>query len=207
MTALAVRYLGGFSELWRQIAAAGQLQFWLLAAGFIWVIGDIFQQYAVKYIGVSRGIPLSNSNQLWGLVWGAVAFREFRGWGHSAVAAALYGSTLMALGLAAISFSTANKAEHGKWREAADREQRRYGIDAQFVSSAMEGRPLPTASARRWWDGLLVLAATAIFVWRASVSSLPSITLNWQAVFGLIGLGLALLLAATISLWKLTRFN
>src|SRR5262249_44559788 len=158
------------------------------------------QQYAVKYIGVSRGIPLSNSNQLWGLVWGAVAFGEFRGWGQSAVAAAMYGSTLMALGMAVISFSRANKAEHGKWRDAAEREQRRYGIDAQFVSSALDGRALQTASARRWWDGLLVLAATAIFVWSASVSSLPSITLNWQAVCGLIGLGLVLLLAATISL-------
>ena len=104
MTALAVFYLGGFTELWRQIVAVRHLQFWLLLAGFISVIGDIFQQYAVKSIGVSRGIPLSNSNQLWGLLWGALAFGEFRGWGHSAVAGAVYGSILMmAGGMAAIS--------------------------------------------------------------------------------------------------------
>jgi glucose uptake protein GlcU len=207
MTALAVRYLGGFAELWRQIAAVRHLQFWLLAAGFVWVIGDIFQQYAVKYIGVSRGIPLSNSNQLWGLLWGAVAFGEFRGWGHAAVAAAIYGSILMALGMAAISFSTASTSEYGKWREAAEREQRRYGIDAQFVSSAMEGRASQTAPVRRWWDGLLVFVATAVFVWAASVSRLPAIALNWQAVCGLIAAGLALLVGAAVSLWKLTKFN
>ena len=207
MTALAVRYLGGFTELWRQIAAVRHLQFWLLAAGFVWVIGDIFQQYAVKYIGVSRGIPLSNSNQLWGLLWGAVAFGEFRGWGHSAVVAAIYGSILMALGMAAISFSTANQSEHGKWREAAEREQRRYAIDAQFVSSAMEGRASHTVPSRRWWDGLLVVVATGLFVWTASGSRLPAIALNWQAVCGLVVIGLALLASATVSLWKLTRFN
>src|SRR5215813_3928663 len=44
MTALAVRYLGGFTAVWRQIAAVRHLQFWLLAAGFVWVIGDILQQ-------------------------------------------------------------------------------------------------------------------------------------------------------------------
>ena len=207
MTALAVRYLGGFKELWLQIVAVGHLQFWLLAAGLVWVIGDIFQQYAVKYIGVSRGIPLSNSNQLWGLLWGALAFGEFRGWGHSAVAAAIYGSILMALGMAAISFSTAGKSEYGQWREAAHREQRRYGIDAQFVSSAMEGRASQTTSSRRWWDGLLVVVATAVFVWTAGLARLPAIALNWQVVCGLVTVGLALLAAATLFLWKLTRFN
>jgi len=33
---------------------------------------DVFQQYAAKYVGISRGIPLSNSNQLWGLLWGTL---------------------------------------------------------------------------------------------------------------------------------------
>jgi glucose uptake protein GlcU len=47
--------------------------------GFCWVIGDLFQQYAAKYIGIGRGIPLSNTNQLWGLAWGALVFGEFLG--------------------------------------------------------------------------------------------------------------------------------
>src|SRR5437588_10273869 len=44
MTALAVHYLGGFAKLWQELAEIHQLLFWLLAAGFVWVIGDIFQQ-------------------------------------------------------------------------------------------------------------------------------------------------------------------
>ena len=43
------------------------------------MIGDLFQQYAAKYIGIGRGIPLSNTNQLWGLAWGALVFGEFAG--------------------------------------------------------------------------------------------------------------------------------
>ncbi len=46
--------------------------FWLFLGGFVWVIGDMFQQFAAKYIGIGRGIPLSNTNQLWGLAWGAL---------------------------------------------------------------------------------------------------------------------------------------
>src|SRR5690348_11774642 len=118
MIALALHYLGGFGSLWRQIAGAQHLLFWLFAAGFVWVLGDIFQQYAVKYVGISRGIPLSNSNQLWGLLWGALAFGEFRNWSHGAIAGAVYGSLLMAGGLLAISFSVAGESEQQKWREA-----------------------------------------------------------------------------------------
>src|SRR5579872_5271307 len=59
MTALALAYMGGPRSLYRQVTGAENVLFWLLAAGFVWVIGDIFQQYAVKYVGVSRGIPIS----------------------------------------------------------------------------------------------------------------------------------------------------
>jgi drug/metabolite transporter (DMT)-like permease len=140
MAVLSAHYIGGVMTLWQQLKEARHLLFWLLAAGFVWVIGDIFQQYAVKYIGVSRGIPLSNSNQLWGLLWGALAFGELRGWGHSAVASAIYGSVLMAGGLAAISCSIAGPSEYEQWRQAATRERKRYGLDAEFVSSGLEGK-------------------------------------------------------------------
>ncbi len=50
--------------------------FWLFLGGFVWVIGDLFQQFAAKYLGIGRGIPLSNTNQLWGLAWGALVFGE-----------------------------------------------------------------------------------------------------------------------------------
>lgn len=55
MAVLSAHYIGGVMTLWQQLKEARHLLFWLLAAGFVWVIGDIFQQYAVKYIGVSRG--------------------------------------------------------------------------------------------------------------------------------------------------------
>lgn len=207
MTALAVHYLGGFANLWRQLAEVHHLLFWLLAAGFVWVIGDIFQQYAVKYVGVSRGIPLSNSNQLWGLLWGAIAFGEFHGWSHSAVISAVYGSVLMAAGIAAISLSAAKRSEYRGWREAADREQKRYGIDAQVVSSGMEGRATHEPQTRRWFDWVLIVVATTIFAWTGSLAHWPAIDLNWTMVIILIAAGLTLLTSAVLSLWKVTRFN
>jgi drug/metabolite transporter (DMT)-like permease len=207
MTVLAARYLGGLPELWRQVSAASSVQFWLLAAGFVWVIGDIFQQYAVKYVGVSRGIPLSNSNQLWGLLWGAVAFGEFRNWPHSAISGAVYGSILMALGMAAISFSVADKAEHDKWREAADREQTKYDIDPRFISSAMEGTAFHQSPRKRWPDVLLVGIATAFFLWTATRAHWPAMSLQWPAVYALLAIGLILLTAAAVSLWRMTHFN
>jgi len=207
MTALAIRYLGGAAELWRQVTAARPLQFWLLAAGFVWVIGDIFQQYAVKYVGVSRGIPLSNSNQLWGLLWGAVAFGEFRAWGHGAVAGAVYGSILMAAGMAAISFSVAGRSEYEKWREAADRERRKYRIDERFITSSMQGTSSNVSAPKKWLDVLLVLIATAAFVWTGSVARWPAMNLAWPVVYALLAVALVLLVTTVVSLWRLTRFN
>jgi len=48
------------------------------AGRLVWVLGDLFQQYATKYVGISRGIPLSNTNQLWGLLWYPVFSRAPR---------------------------------------------------------------------------------------------------------------------------------
>ena len=61
--------------------------FWLFLGGFVWVIGDLFQQFAAKYLGIGRGIPLSNTNQLWGLAWGAVGVWG-AGWGGQIASAA-----------------------------------------------------------------------------------------------------------------------
>lgn len=207
MTALALVYLGGVHNLYRQLVSAEGVLFWLLAAGFVWVIGDIFQQYAVKYIGVSRGIPISNSNQLWGLLWGVVAFGEFRGWQHGAVAGAIWGSVLMAIGLAAISFSAANATEYSKWVEAAEREHHRYGIDINFVRSGLEGRSTSPSQRRTWVDWLLVAAATAAFAWTGARAHWPSIALNGSAAVVLLIVCLALLAACLFALWKVTRFN
>src|SRR3989442_12890002 len=60
MLALGLIEAGGLAALWRQLAQAKDVLFWLMLGGFVWVIGDLFQQYAAKYLGISRGIPLSN---------------------------------------------------------------------------------------------------------------------------------------------------
>src|SRR5437763_12340934 len=62
MSALAVVYSGGAVPLWAELSRAKPVLFWLLLGGFVWVIGDIFQQYAAKYVSISRDIPLSNTN-------------------------------------------------------------------------------------------------------------------------------------------------
>src|SRR6266851_241243 len=110
MTTLAVSYLG-LAPLWHELTSARDVLFWLMLGGFVWVIGDVFQQYAAKYVGISRGIPLSNSNQLWGLLWGIFVFGELHGRSHSLYAQVIGGSLLMMAGVAAISFSSATGQE------------------------------------------------------------------------------------------------
>ena len=98
MGTLAVSY-EGLGPLMSQLQQARDVLFWLMLGGFIWVIGDLFQQYAAKYVGISRGIPLANSNQLWGLLWGVFVFGELRGRGSSVYAQVIGGSLLMMAGV------------------------------------------------------------------------------------------------------------
>ena len=96
MGALAVVYTGGVAPLWRELASTREVLFWFLLGGFVWVIGDLFQQYAVKYAGITRGIPLSNTNQLWGLLWGVLVFGELLGGTRALCAQVIGGSLVMA---------------------------------------------------------------------------------------------------------------
>src|SRR5205085_3593359 len=139
MLSLATWHEGGPTALWGQLVSIQGVLFWLLLGGFIWVIGDIFQQYAAKYIGISRGIPLSNTNQLWGLAWGVLVFGELRSGGPGTLTRVLGGSLLMAAGAGAIAFSSANAGEHASWQRAAEREARRYGMDPDHVRARLLG--------------------------------------------------------------------
>src|SRR3979490_1921086 len=141
MSARAIGYLG-LAPLWHELNSARDVLFWLMLGGFIWVIGDVLQQYAAKYVGISRGIPLSNSNQLWGLLWGVLVFGELRGSHASTYAQVIGGSLLMMLGVGAIAFSSATGKEHEHWRQAARRESLRYGIAADFVEARMQGKQM-----------------------------------------------------------------
>src|SRR5439155_6794324 len=141
MTVLSVSSLG-LAPLWQELLSARSVIFWLMLGGFVWVIGDVFQQYAAKYVGISRGIPLSNSNQLWGLLWGILVFGELHGRSSSIYMEVIGGSLLMMLGVGAIAFSSATGHEQTRWKAAALRESDRYGVASDFVEARMAGRQL-----------------------------------------------------------------
>ncbi len=208
MAALAIGYLG-LAPLWHELIRARDVLFWLMLGGFIWVIGDVFQQYAAKYVGISRGIPLSNSNQLWGLLWGVFVFGELNGSGASTYLQVVGGSLLMMLGVGAIAFSSAAGKEQARWQEASRRESRRYNIAEDYVEARMQGRQTAgeIRPPRTLWDWLLVAVATSIFVFFATLARAPRMSFHWTPAVLLIAATIALLLVCGITLWRTTRFN
>ena len=208
MTTLAVSYTGGPSMLWRELVSSKDVLFWLMLGGFIWVIGDLFQQYAAKYIGISRGVPLSNTNQLWGLLWGIFVFGELQGRGSSLYAQVIGGSILMAIGAGAIALSSATGKEHARWHDAAEREGRRYRIETKYVQAGLAGRDtVEGGKVRTWIDWLLVSMVTCVFVLFAALGRVPRMDLNWNAALGLTLAMVSLLVVCGIALWRITRFN
>src|SRR5713101_8258982 len=193
MGTLAVSYTG-LAPLWRELQSARGVIFWLMLGGFIWVIGDVFQQYAAKYVGISRGIPLSNSNQLWGLLWGIFVFGELRGSGVSTYSQVIGGSLLMMLGVGAIAFSSAAGKEQAQWQEAARRESRRYNIAEDYVEARMQGMQMAgeIRPPRTVWDWMLVAVATGIFLFFATLARAPRISFHWGPAMLLIAATLAL---------------
>jgi drug/metabolite transporter (DMT)-like permease len=208
MSALAVSYLG-LAPLWRQLQSARDVLFWLMLGGFIWVIGDLFQQYAAKYVGISRGIPLSNTNQLWGLLWGILVFGELHGRGNSLYAQVIGGSLLMMAGVAAIALSSATISEQTQWKQAAQREGQRYNIAPDYLEARMDGRQSASEAKpmRTAIDWLLVAVATAVFVFFGATARLPQLSLNWLPALILTAATLALLLVCGVTLHRTTRFH
>ena len=206
MAALAVSDRGGPAALVAELGRARDVFFWLLCGGFVWVVGDLFQQYAAKYVGISRGIPLSNTNQLWGLLWGILVFGELQGGGTAGYARVIGGSLLMALGAAAIALATAGPEEHRHWQEAARREGERYGVDPTYIRSGLAGEG-PGARQRTWLDWGVLIAATAVFVGFGLVARVPQLAVGGGAMAALVGASLALLGGTGWFLWRTTGFN
>jgi hypothetical protein len=208
MTAIAVTFSGGIAPLWQELAGARHVLFWLLLGGFVWVIGDLFQQYAVKYAGITRGIPLSNTNQLWGLLWGVLVFRELRGQSQEVYTHTIGGSIVMAIGAGIIALSSVSSAEHKRWRENASRDAERYRVDPEFTRARVAGHdvggPKP---GRRWVDWVIVGAATAVLAGFAMMAQPPQLAVAWGWVLGLAIVMLILLVAGGVTLWRTTRFN
>jgi drug/metabolite transporter (DMT)-like permease len=206
MSILAIAYSGGFAPLWRELSSAREVLFWLLAGGFVWVIGDLFQQYAVKYGGITRGIPLSNTNQLWGLLWGIFVFGELRGAAHDVLTKVVGGSIVMAIGAGVIALSSVTRSEHDRWRARASAEGERYGVDPEYTAASVAGQGTGRAHRRTWVDWLIVAGATAILVAFASIARRPQIAVSWSWVGALALAMLALLAACGVALWRTTRF-
>jgi drug/metabolite transporter (DMT)-like permease len=207
MTVLAVGYRGA-APLWNELVSARTVLFWLMLGGFVWVIGDLFQQYATKYVGISRGIPLSNTNQLWGLLWGVFVFHELSGASHIVYAQVAGGSVLMALGAVAIALSSATTCEHSKWQDAAARESERYGVEGAYVRAGIEGRAHEsTPSRRNIFDWLLILGTTVLFVVLAAMTKLPTADIKLGWTITLTVAMLSLLAVCGIVLWRTTRFR
>src|SRR5579883_2061566 len=183
--------------------------FWLFLGGFFWVIGDIFQQYAAKYIGIGRGIPLSNTNQLWGLAWGVLVFGELRTLSSSGRWMIIAGSLVMIVGAIALSSAVAPDAERTAWREAVARECHRYELNFKEADAAQQGMDAMAERAGGWsvWDVLILIAAVAIFAALAYGAALPAIFIRAHWMMGLLAAMLALLLICGSLLWKWTRFS
>jgi hypothetical protein len=208
MSVLAISFSGGVAPLIHQLSAARHVLFWLLAGGVVWVVGDLFQQYAVKYAGITRGIPLSNTNQLWGLLWGVLVFGELRGGAHDVLVKVILGSVVMALGAGVIALSSVSRAEHARWRDVALREGERYGVDADYTEARAIGREPGTMKYRRTWiDWLVVAAASATLIGFAATAEAPQIAVHWQWAAALAIVTLAVLAGCAAALWRTTRFS
>jgi len=205
--ALTLALDGGLhSSAFRLFHMPGVL-FWLFLGGFVWVIGDLFQQFATKYLGIGRGIPLSNTNQLWGLAWGALVFGELANADRQHMLLVIGGSLMMILGALAISTAVASEKEHSSTNEAVLRECNRYGLDYHRTIMAQSGDEFGGRNERRrWWDYGIILIATAVFITLGVRAVVPPLAMNlrWTAALGAILI--ASLLAGGWSLWRRTRF-
>jgi drug/metabolite transporter (DMT)-like permease len=208
MTVLAISFSGGSMTFFHELVKSRGVVFWPLLGGFMWVVGDLFQNYAAKYVGISRGIPLSNTNQLWGLLWGILVFGELHGRTRAVYAQVIGGSLLMAIGAVAIAFSSATEGEYSSWKEAAQRESDLYNIEPAYVAARMEGRETNAKNhARTLIDWLLIAGATLIFAAFALMASIPEMEIHWGWLAALTSAMLLVVVAGGVALWRITRFN
>jgi glucose uptake protein GlcU len=208
MLALVLTLDGGLSGPLFHSAQVRPLLFWLFLGGFVWVVGDLLQQFAVKYLGIGRGIPLSNTNQLWGLGWGALVFGELSHAAQGQKLLVVAGSIVMILGALSISSAVAGQGEQSSIKEALRRECDRYDLDYDRVlvefsgieSGAKQGR-------RRWWDYLIVTLAAGIFGWLAIWTAVPPIAMNFYWLAVLVAVLVVSITVCTRALWKTTNLS
>jgi glucose uptake protein GlcU len=205
--ALTLALDGGLHSSAFQLFRIPGVSFWLFLGGFVWVVGDLFQQFAAKYLGIGRGIPLSNTNQLWGLAWGALVFGELAAADRQHMLLVVGGSIMMILGALAISTAVASAKERSSTNEAVLRECTRYGLDYHKTMMAQAGDEFGgREEKRRWWDYAIVVAATGIFIALGIRAVVPPLAMNIKWIAVLVVVLLSSLIAGGWSLWHRTRF-
>jgi glucose uptake protein GlcU len=205
---LAVTLHDGGTSTLTQLRGVKSSALWLFLGGFCWVIGDLFQQYGTKYVGISRAIPLSNTNQLWGLAWGALVFGEFAHFSRLTEVIIFSASALMILGALAISTAAASSAERESCVRAITRECSWYEMDPLEAIAQQNGQE-PSAIAahrRRWWDYAILLGALTVFLRLAFYARRPPLAINYGFASLLIAVMFLFLAAGGWALWKYTRF-
>jgi hypothetical protein len=206
--ALVLALDGGTSSPVFHSAQVRPMLFWLFLGGFVWVVGDLLQQFAVKYLGIGRGIPLSNTNQLWGLAWGALVFGELAHASPMQKALVVSGSVVMILGAFSISSAVAEQGEHSSTHNALRNECDRYSLDFETVLAEFSGWHTENRQAvRRWWDYAIIMLAVGVFAWVASWATIPPITMNFYWVVVLAAILIVSLAFCTRALWKTTRLS
>ena len=159
-------------------------------------------------MGISRGIPLSNTNQLWGLLWALLVFRELHGLSGNVYLQVIAGSFLMAAGAVAIALSSASENEYSSWKEAAQRETKLYAIDPEYVMTRMEGHDVDsTGTGRTWVDWFLIAGATLIFIVLGAMARVPQMEIQMGWLVALTLAMLLVLVAAGLALWRITKFT
>jgi hypothetical protein len=199
---------GGRNSSAFQLAHSSSMVFWLFLGGFVWVIGDLFQQFATKYVGIGRGIPLSNTNQLWGLAWGALVFGELSNADLKHKLLVAGGSLIMILGALFISTAKASVNEHSSRNRALERECSRYGLDYRETLLAQAGDEFGDRSERkRWWDYAIVIVATGFFIFLGSRAVVPPFAMNYRWIAILVTILIGSLAFCGYRLQKQTRFS
>ena len=168
---------------------------------------DLLQQFAVKYLGIGRGIPLSNTNQLWGLAWGALVFGELAHADFTHKLLVISGSLVMVLGALSISSAVAGQGEHSSTSDAVLAECNRYKLDYDKVLAEFRGETEAQGKSRGWWDYLIIAAAAGVFLWLGSQAAVPPISMNlyWLGLLSLILV--VALVACAWALWRSTKFS
>ena len=208
--ALVLAFDGGLNApVFHSTMIHGML-FWLFLGGFVWVVGDLFQQYATKFLGIGRGIPLSNTNQIWGLAWGVLVFSELAHADALHRTLAIAGSVVMILGAILVSTAVETARESSSTEAAILRECTRYSLDEEKVLAANRAEAEVNAGTqieRSWWDYLILAAALGVFVVLGVQAQRPELDLNLFWVTVLVVVMVASAVVGGRALWRFNRFS